>query len=257
MHSISCACVGPQKGERKCPCRMRMDREVAARRLRVPISSLKPHTAPYSGFGGGVYDPSESCWTPCGWNSPFVPAVRVNRKGLDMNNSLSPSHLDRTLAQIVSAPHPPRLHTPPIIEHVRDNQTDPGESRPPFAWKPLGPLPANPNPFDEALAMLGPPSPRLARLLSPAEPLDASSISARLLHIVANQYEHYNRGHASDVTPDSTWASLQFDSLDRIEIAMAIEDTFDLELPDDVIETLSSITSATVWLVAELAGRDA
>ena len=46
------------------------------------------------------------------------------------------------------------------------------------------------------------------------------------------------------VTIDSTTESLGMDSLDAIECIMAIEDEFDLEIPDEEAEKITTVQSA-------------
>jgi acyl carrier protein len=43
------------------------------------------------------------------------------------------------------------------------------------------------------------------------------------------------------VTPETTWDDLKADSLDRVELAMAFEEEFGIELTDDDIETIHTV----------------
>ena len=45
----------------------------------------------------------------------------------------------------------------------------------------------------------------------------------------------------SDVTPTSTLKELGADSLDGVELVMAYEETFGIEITDDLAETMTSV----------------
>lgn len=51
-----------------------------------------------------------------------------------------------------------------------------------------------------------------------------------------------------DVTPTKTWDDLGVDSLDRVELAMASEEEFEIEIPDDVLETIESVKDLIAFL---------
>ena len=44
-----------------------------------------------------------------------------------------------------------------------------------------------------------------------------------------------------EVTPETNLEDLNFDSLDMVEIAMDIEDEFNVEVPDDALEKFQTI----------------
>ncbi len=44
----------------------------------------------------------------------------------------------------------------------------------------------------------------------------------------------------SDLTPKTAWKDLDADSLDLVQILVALEDTFDIEIADDDVETLAN-----------------
>jgi acyl carrier protein len=48
-------------------------------------------------------------------------------------------------------------------------------------------------------------------------------------------------GMEFEVTLDSTWDDLRFDSLDKIELIMAMEDEFHIDLPDDILRELTYV----------------
>lgn len=55
-----------------------------------------------------------------------------------------------------------------------------------------------------------------------------------------------------DVTADSARDVLGMDSLDDIEVLMAIEEVFSLEIPDDDAEKLLTIQAATQYVTSAL-----
>lgn len=52
----------------------------------------------------------------------------------------------------------------------------------------------------------------------------------------------------SDITPETTFDSMDIDSIDAVEIIMAIEDEFDIEIPDEVAEDFTSIADIINYL---------
>lgn len=52
----------------------------------------------------------------------------------------------------------------------------------------------------------------------------------------------------SDIKQDTTFDSMDIDSIDAVEIIMAIEDEFEIEIPDDVAEQFMSIADIMNYL---------
>ena len=60
-------------------------------------------------------------------------------------------------------------------------------------------------------------------------------------------------GIAADrVVPEATFEDLAADSLDMIEIVMAIEDDFDLKIPDVDVETWKKFGDVVDWVAAKV-----
>ncbi len=55
----------------------------------------------------------------------------------------------------------------------------------------------------------------------------------------------------SEITPDTTFDSMDVDSIDAVEIIMAIEDEFEIEIPDEVAEEFASIADIMNYLNGE------
>lgn len=49
---------------------------------------------------------------------------------------------------------------------------------------------------------------------------------------------------ASEITEKTTFDDLDADSLDRLQLVTAMEDEFDLEIPDDQLEAINSVADA-------------
>ena len=45
----------------------------------------------------------------------------------------------------------------------------------------------------------------------------------------------------SDITPQSTWKELKADSLDLVQILLALEETFNIEIPDEDADKLQNM----------------
>lgn len=74
----------------------------------------------------------------------------------------------------------------------------------------------------------------------------------QLRHIVSTQL-----GISEDeITPQSSFADdLGADSLDRVEIVMAAEEAFNLQIDDDVAETLTTFVKLAAHVTAEVARK--
>ena len=72
-----------------------------------------------------------------------------------------------------------------------------------------------------------------------------SEVQDKVVEIVCNQLEISKE----DVTPDSSLVEdLGADSLDTVELVMAFEEEFGLEIPDDEAENITTIKSAVEWI---------
>ena len=78
-----------------------------------------------------------------------------------------------------------------------------------------------------------------------------STIEDRVKKIVVEQL-----GVAEDqVTPDASFVDdLGADSLDTVELVMALEEEFDTEIPDDEAEKITTVKQAIEFVQANVAG---
>lgn len=72
-----------------------------------------------------------------------------------------------------------------------------------------------------------------------------SEVLDKVVEIVCNQLSV----NKEDVTPDASFVEdLGADSLDTVELVMALEEEFGLEIPDDEAENITTIKSAVDWI---------
>ena len=72
-----------------------------------------------------------------------------------------------------------------------------------------------------------------------------SEVLDKVVEIVCNQLTV----NKDNVTPDSSFVEdLGADSLDTVELVMAFEEEFGLEIPDDEAENITTIKSAVDWI---------
>ena len=72
-----------------------------------------------------------------------------------------------------------------------------------------------------------------------------SEVLDKVVEIVCNQLTVAKE----DVTPESSFVEdLGADSLDTVELVMAFEEEFELEIPDDEAENITTINSAVDWI---------
>jgi acyl carrier protein len=65
-----------------------------------------------------------------------------------------------------------------------------------------------------------------------------------VLEEIREQLESIKVPGAKDATPDNTWAELDVDSLDLVELVKALEDKFDVTITDDDLKPIESVGAA-------------
>lgn len=53
---------------------------------------------------------------------------------------------------------------------------------------------------------------------------------------------------AADITPETTFDDLNADSLDVVELIMALEEEFDIEIPDEDAEKIKTVGDAVEYI---------
>jgi NADH dehydrogenase (ubiquinone) 1 alpha/beta subcomplex 1 len=75
--------------------------------------------------------------------------------------------------------------------------------------------------------------------------LDASEVTERIMTVVKN----FDQVDPSKVSPETKFVDdLGLDSLDIVEVVMAIEDEFAIEIPDQEADKISSIAEAIDYI---------
>lgn len=79
--------------------------------------------------------------------------------------------------------------------------------------------------------------------------MNAITVTEKAIAIIAELAEQYPPSDGPEITAETTFETLNFDSLDRIEIAVRLEDEFGIRLEDDeiagwtaVADVLASVT---------------
>jgi NADH dehydrogenase (ubiquinone) 1 alpha/beta subcomplex 1, acyl-carrier protein len=76
--------------------------------------------------------------------------------------------------------------------------------------------------------------------------LDRTEVTDRIVAVIKN----FDKVDASKVTPESKFAEdLGLDSLDSVEVVMAIEDEFAVEIPDAEADKMASVPDAVEYIV--------
>ena len=75
--------------------------------------------------------------------------------------------------------------------------------------------------------------------------LDAKEVTDRIIEVVKN----FDQVDGSKVTPETKFIDdLGLDSLDQVEVVMAIEDEFAIEIPDPEADKIVSIADAVDFI---------
>lgn len=59
-----------------------------------------------------------------------------------------------------------------------------------------------------------------------------------------------------DLTPENTWKDLKADSLDLVQILVAVEDTFSIEIPDEDAEKFQNFSDFVAYIESRLAEKE-
>ena len=85
--------------------------------------------------------------------------------------------------------------------------------------------------------------------------MSQDDIFARVQKIVKEQLEVEN---LSDVKPESNCANdVGADSLDTVELVMALEEEFDIEIPDEAAEGITTVQACVDYISSQLAAPKA
>lgn len=80
--------------------------------------------------------------------------------------------------------------------------------------------------------------------------MSQQEIFERVKEIVADQLSV----EVADVTPEANFANdLSADSLDVVELVMALEEEFDIEIPDEAAESIKTVQDAVDYIGGKVA----
>jgi NADH dehydrogenase (ubiquinone) 1 alpha/beta subcomplex 1, acyl-carrier protein len=83
------------------------------------------------------------------------------------------------------------------------------------------------------------------RFFAGATFLDPKEVSDRIISVVKN----FDKVDAAKVTPEAKFTEdLGLDSLDSVEVVMAIEDEFAIEIPDAEADKIASVSDAVEYI---------
>ncbi|MBD2040876.1 acyl carrier protein [Microcoleus sp. FACHB-672] len=84
--------------------------------------------------------------------------------------------------------------------------------------------------------------------------MSQEEIFSRVKKIVADQLEV----EASDIKPESNFANdLGADSLDTVELVMALEEEFDIEIPDEAAEGILTVQATVDYINSQVSASAA
>lgn len=82
--------------------------------------------------------------------------------------------------------------------------------------------------------------------------MDPKEVTDRILSVVKN----FDKVDAAKVTPEAKFAEdLGLDSLDAVEVVMAIEDEFAIEIPDAEADKITSVSDAIEFISGHPAAK--
>lgn len=76
--------------------------------------------------------------------------------------------------------------------------------------------------------------------------LDAGEVTARVIQVV----ENFDKVDSSKLGPDAVFESLGLDSLDAVEVVMAIEEEFAVDIPDAEADKIKSVGDAVAYITS-------
>ncbi len=87
-----------------------------------------------------------------------------------------------------------------------------------------------------------------------------AATETEVLEEIRDQLEAIKVPGAKDAKPEDTWADLDVDSLDLVELVKALEDRFEIDITDDDLKPIDSVGAAiglTMRLLTEKEGSPA
>ena len=85
--------------------------------------------------------------------------------------------------------------------------------------------------------------------LPPGEPQRMDQLEEQVIEIIAKK----KKVDPSTITLDSTFQELAIDSLDGMDLIFTFEDTFNISVPDNVVQQMKGVREVVAGLRQELA----
>nr|7AR9_T Chain T, SDAP1 [Polytomella sp. Pringsheim 198.80]7ARD_T Chain T, SDAP1 [Polytomella sp. Pringsheim 198.80] len=76
--------------------------------------------------------------------------------------------------------------------------------------------------------------------------LDRDTVTERVIHVA----KHFEKVDPNKITPTATFEELGLDSLDTVELVMALEEEFGLEIPDNEADKITTMADAISYVVS-------
>ncbi|HEY6560554.1 MAG TPA: acyl carrier protein, partial [Polyangiaceae bacterium] len=77
---------------------------------------------------------------------------------------------------------------------------------------------------------------------------EGRDITAEVKRIISNQLREDLKVQESEIQPDATFAELGADSMHRVELVLAFEEAFNIEIPGEDMENIRTVQDAITYI---------
>jgi acyl carrier protein len=82
---------------------------------------------------------------------------------------------------------------------------------------------------------------------------EGRDITAEVKRIISNQLREDLKVQESEIQPDATFAELGADSMHRVELVLAFEEAFNIEIPGEDMENIRTVQDAINYIAKRTA----
>lgn len=82
---------------------------------------------------------------------------------------------------------------------------------------------------------------------------EGRDITAEVKRIISNQLREDLKVQESEIQPDATFAELGADSMHRVELVLAFEEAFNIEIPGEDMENIRTVQDAITYIAKRMA----
>jgi acyl carrier protein len=82
---------------------------------------------------------------------------------------------------------------------------------------------------------------------------EGRDITAEVKRIISNQLREDLKVQESEIQPDATFAELGADSMHRVELVLAFEEAFNIEIPGEDMENIRTVQDAITYIAKRTA----